>query len=267
MSKEHAILVESTLQVIADTLRSVLEHNLVALYTYGSVLTPSFDSERSDIDCIAVTMRPLSDADLDRIRESLKAAIDATWAKRLQISFLIKGQILVSDTAACLYQFGTLSRTGSDGNPIIWLDHSQRGRVLFGPAAKSLVPTISKEILREALVRELGYLREELFEKPDSQWRNVASYRAYAVLTMCRILYTAAKGILATKPEAAEWARLDPLSDFTDEIQLAARRGEHADANQFSLSRLREMIDVVTDHMSNVGTWGPTTVEKETDRP
>lgn len=254
MSKEHTAHIETVLQSITDTLRSTLDDNLVALYTYGSVFTPDFDPESSDIDCIAVTLRPLSDADLERLRIDLKEAVQAKkWAQRLQISFLASGRLLVSDTTACLYQFGTLSRSGSDGNPIIWIDHFQRGRVLFGPKPESLVPSISKQILWEALVRELGYLRDELVDKPDSNWRDQASYRAYAVVTMCRILFTAATGNLGTKPEAAEWARLGLLSQFTDEILLAARRGRQRDDDKLSLSRLREMIGVVTDQMSRFG--------------
>ena len=132
-----------------------------------------------------------------------------SWTTRLQISFLVKNQLLVwthpSNTSSCLYQLGKLQRCGSDGNPIIWLDHLRTGKVLVGPPANTFLPDITEGLLNAALRREIDYLCDEL-DNPESEWRDVAMYRAYAVLTICRILYTRANGSVASKPMAARWA-------------------------------------------------------------
>src|SRR5260221_10208388 len=70
----------------------------------------------------------------------------------------------------------------------------------------TLFRSITWEMFSQALVRELGYLREEICERPQSQWRDVPMYRAYTVLTVCRILYSFSRGLAVSKPRAAKWA-------------------------------------------------------------
>jgi hypothetical protein len=82
----------------------------------------------------------------------------------------------------------------------------ESGVVLHGAAADSFVPPITAEALHAALAREVRYLREEIVDKPDSEWRDVPKYRVYAVLTLCRVLYSHTYGTVVSKPKAAEWA-------------------------------------------------------------
>ena len=128
------------------------------------------------------------------------------WAKRMQIQFLLQDQVLTMNARACLFQFGVLKRGTSDGNPIVWMNVLRTGRTLFGPPARTFVPAITGDMLAAALERELGYLRDEIIDKPDSIWKDVLEYRTYAVLTVCRILYSAEKGTIVSKPVAARWA-------------------------------------------------------------
>ena len=146
---------------------------------------------------------------------------------------------------SCLYQFGLLKRSGSDGNPIIWINVLKSGVVLYGPRPESLVSPITPEMLFQALEREVGYLREEISQKPESQWRNVPSYRAYAVLTLCRILYSFRKGAIVSKPRAARWA-IKYLPEEWSEIILQALETDDAKRSaDISLFRIEQFIDFV----------------------
>lgn len=179
----------------------------VGIYLHGSLTQRAFNPKRSDVDCIVVTRRGLSDAQLRRLGAWLSRAAEVNqWAARLQMLFLLRNEVLTMNSKACLYQFGLLKRSDSDGNPIIWMNILQSGVVLFGPSPESFVPVITPEMLFQALEREVGYLREEISGKPQSQWRDVPSYRAYAVLTLCRILYSFRKGTIVSKQRAAKWA-------------------------------------------------------------
>ena len=199
--------VSSLLDDLTTQFREILGRNLVGIYLYGSLTQAAFDPERSDIDCIVVTQRDLSDAEFRKIRGWLsRAAQSNRWTLRLQASFLIKDKVLTNDSRACLYQFGKLTRYRSDGNPIVWMNVLKSGKTLYGPNPRSFVAPITPRILFRALERELGYLREEIVEKPDSKWRDVPFYRAYAVLTLCRILYSHKKGTIVSKIRAANWA-------------------------------------------------------------
>jgi hypothetical protein len=186
----------------------LLDENLVGIYLYGSLTQGAFNTERSDVDCIVVIQHELTDGQFTQLDHWLTgAAARSPWVARLQISFLVRETILIDTPGGnCLYQFGRLTRVGSDGNPIIWLNVLGSRAVLLGPPAESFVPPITFEILSKALAREVGYLREEVIEKPASEWRDVPTYRAYAVLTLCRILYSHAHGTVVSKPRAAEWA-------------------------------------------------------------
>jgi predicted nucleotidyltransferase len=224
-AKARALLDDLTTSV-----QLVLGRDLVGMYLYGSITNSSFNPKRSDIDCIVVTRRRLSETQFRKLGSRLGEIAKLNgWTTRLQVSLLVKHGLLVCQETekqtslgdvSCLYQFGVLSRCGSDGNPIIWLDHLRRGKILVGPPAKSFVPEITEEILAAALKRELGYLQEELQEKPDSEWRDVPMYRAYATLTICRILYTDAKGTVVSKPSAASWA----IKHFPDRFRAIIER-------------------------------------------
>src|SRR5207253_2500477 len=164
------------------------------------------------------------------------------WTGRLQLLFLLKHQLLKMDGVGWLYQFARLSRPGSDGNPIVWMNVLDSGRVLFGPPARSFVPRITRVMLNQALVREVGYLKEELVVKRHSQWRDRPSYRAYAVLTLCRILYSYDTGVIVSKPRAARWAlRSIPASHHA--IIRQALQGEEAKSRRrIPLRQIRALL-------------------------
>lgn len=228
---------------IVAGLPGLLGAELVGIYLYGSLLEPGFVPGRSDVDCIAVTERPLDAPTFDRLGHWFASALgeDPRFA-RLQMSLLVRDRVLEDDPAACLYQFGVLRRSGSDGNPIIWLDHFQRGRTLLGPDAASFVPAITPALLHEALVREVGYLREEISLRPDGEWRDRPSYRAYAVMTLCRILHTDATGDVTSKAHAAERAIERTPPEHHGLIRSAGRVSDDVASEELPLPAIERLI-------------------------
>ena len=224
----------------------ILRGNLRGIYLYGSLTQRSFNSGRSDIDCIVVTERDLSDAQFRRLRTWLSAAARSNpWASRSQLSFLIANRVLTINSEACLYQFGRLKRSTSDGNPIIWMNVLDSGVTLYGPNPRSFLPPITPEILFEALKREVHYLREEISEKADSEWRDVPFDRAYAVLTLCRILYSLSQARVVSKPRAAKWAMKQLPEKFRLIILQALDHDRDPEKRSaaISLLRIRQFID------------------------
>jgi len=236
--------VSALLQSLTENLAAILRANLVGVYLYGSITQRAFNPKRSDVDCIVVTKRELSEKQFARLRKWLTVSAKLnSWTTRLQITFLIKDQVLTMTARACLYQFGILKRCGSDGNPIIWLNVLKSGAVLFGPSAESFVPPITSKILFQALQREVGYLREEISNKPKSEWRDVSSYRDYAVLTLCRILYSGRKGTIVSKQTAANWAIKHLPLRWRHIIRQAMRNKSLGRAKRIPLHQIRQFID------------------------
>jgi hypothetical protein len=228
----------------------ILGNNLVGIYLYGSVTQRAFDPSRSDIDGIVVTRRNLTERQFRTLRTWMaRKARSNPWTCRLQLVFLLKNNVLTMNAPACLYQFGRLSRSTSDGNPIIWIDVLKNGVVLSGPTPSSFVPTISATLLVQALEREIAYLRAEMIQKPQSRWRHVPSYRAYVVLTLCRILYSFHTGRIVSKPVAARWAVSSLPLQWHVLIRQASRVEGHKRAGRLPLVRIAQFIAFAEAHV------------------
>lgn len=244
MTRELPSALSALLADIRNELPIVLGSNLVGIYLYGSLTQGAFNPKRSDVDGIVVTGRALTTREFRAVGRWLRrsAAVNP-WTRRLQLSFLLKGRALVRGAPSCLYQFGRLARGRSDGNPIIWLNVLKSGVVLVGPPARSFVPRVDEPTLLSALRRELGYLRTEITTKAHSKWRRVPSYRVYAVLTVCRILYSLRTGTIASKPRAAHWAIAHLPSSHVMLVRLALRAHSEGGAARLALAGIRAFIE------------------------
>jgi len=240
--------VSALLDELGTQLPTLLGKNLVGVYVYGSLTQKAFDPRRSDVDCIAVLRRDLSRAEAKALRTYLaKYSESNAWTRRLQLLILLKHELLKINGVGWLYQFGRLSRSGSDGNPIIWMNVLDTGKVLFGPQPKTFIPRINRSMLNQALSREVGYLREELIDKPRSKWRDVPSYRAYSVLTLCRILYSFNTGAVVSKPRAARWALRSVAAPYHAIIRQALREDETKPRHRIPLRKIRTFLQYAKD--------------------
>jgi hypothetical protein len=83
----------------------------------------------------------------------------------------------------------------------------EQGLVLYGPDPKTFIAPISPEDLKKA---QLATLRSWWTAQIENPFRLLNSdYQAYAVLTMCRALYTLHFGRLTSKAAAASWAQTE----------------------------------------------------------
>jgi predicted nucleotidyltransferase len=132
--------VSALLEDLTQALRILLGENLVGVYLYGSITQGAFNPERSDVDCIVVTDRELTDTQFSQLDAWLnRAGLENPWVARLQISSLLRDEILTTTAKGnCLYQFSWLSRVGSDGNPIIWMNVLECGVTSPIPPAPSV---------------------------------------------------------------------------------------------------------------------------------
>jgi len=110
-----------------------------------------------------------------------------------------------------------LARQESDWIIQRWVLREQ-GVVVAGPPLKPLIEQVSTEALREAV---MGYLREWWLPMLACPARLESSeYQAYAILSMCRALYTLRFGKIASKPVSAGWAQTESV-DWAGMIEQA----------------------------------------------
>jgi hypothetical protein len=197
------------LRVMVSDFPIILSGNLVGLYLWGSLTYDAFDETCSDVDCIGVTRRDLDDREFRHLDEWFKnQGENNRWVKRVDMRFVIDHEFFDKSSQCCgFYHYtGKLVRHGSDGNPIIWMNVGQSGITIWGQDARTVAPHVSHQCLAEALELELKYLKEDLAANAGDRSDKAFVHNAYAVLTACRILYSASQKALASKDQAYGWA-------------------------------------------------------------
>jgi hypothetical protein len=207
------------LQDFLVALQALLGKQLHGFYLYGSLSLGDFDPKSNDVDFLIVTTEELSGKVLDHLREmhATLAANGNPYAQRLEGSY-------ISRTALQRYDpdHADHPTIGSDwevqvarhGSNWIIERHIVRehGVLVWGPSPRSLIDPVSPHELRLAVSEALEQFWQKQLTGPEPEWLRPRHYQAFAVLTMCRALYTLSQGEIVSKPAAAAWAlqTLDP---------------------------------------------------------
>ena len=197
--------VNAVLTHLSASLTELLGEQLIGLYLAGSLTYGDYDPGSSDIDFLAVLCKELSVEQLEAVR-TLHAGIGAAvlrWAKRLEGSYITSAMIVARDRP-------TVPRPYINGGEINLYALQECGVALIGPAPRELFPHIDIEDVRAASRRDLIDHWLPKLADPDAFIQ--AGYdgdhlRAYAVLTMCRILHRAAHDGIVSKRVASTWVK------------------------------------------------------------
>ena len=223
------------------------------MYLHGSLASGDFDPQRSDIDFVVVTAGALPDACDTALAALHLRLIDSGlhWAAKLEGTYFPQQVLRRYAPSDALYPSLNEGSFYMGGHGSDWVIQShilrEHGIVLAGPAPRELIDPVAPDDLRRAM-RSL--LREWWAPMLDDTARlRSDEYQAYAILTMCRALYTLETGAVASKPVAARWAQaaLDARRMALIERALAWRPGmpldmldETLEMIEFTLARSRE---------------------------
>jgi predicted nucleotidyltransferase len=204
--------VNTVLDALRSGAQAALGDHFAGMVVHGSLASGDFDPERSDLDVLVVTADELP-AEMLPALEAMHARLTASglkWATNMEVSYIPRAALRRYDPAHCHHP--ALRADGSfaiDGHGSEWVIQRhivrEKGIVLAGPPAKTLIDPIGPNDLRRAVA---GLLREWWEPQLYDPFRIRSSeYQAYAILTMCRMLYTLEHGTVASKPIAARWAQ------------------------------------------------------------
>jgi hypothetical protein len=204
--------INALLETLLARLQAILEDEFVGLYIYGSLASGDFNPLTSDIDFLAVTSEPLPEATVVRLGE-MHAALwqgDNPWAQRMEAAYIPLYALRRYDPANSTYP-----HLGSDGHfGVEWHESGaviqrwmllDQGIALAGPPLDTLIDPISPDELRAAVASLLEEWWRPRLEDPSILQAD--EYRAYAVQTLCRMLYTREHGAVISKYKAARWAQ------------------------------------------------------------
>ncbi len=182
------------------------------MYVHGSAARGTLNPVSSDIDFLVVTADELPEEMIPALRE-MHARIYASglpWATKLEGSYIPQNALRRYDPArACHPALRVDGSFDVDHHASDWIIQRhvlrEQAIVLAGPHPQTLIDPVTPEDLKRAA---LGILHEWwLPQLQDISRLRSPEYQAYAVLTMCRILYTLKHGTVVPKPVAALWAR------------------------------------------------------------
>jgi len=204
--------VDAMLRRLTIEVRAALAEQLVGVYLHGSLAAGGFELGRSDVDVLVVTEGELGKERLAALAVA-HARLQASglhWVTRLEVSYIPRDALRRYDPNKTVHPALRMDGSfGHDGHGSDWVLQRhvirERGIVLAGPEPHTLIDPVSPEQIRWA-ARET--LHEWWAPQLDDHSRlRSDEYQAYAVLTMCRALYTLHHGDVAPKAAAARWAR------------------------------------------------------------
>jgi len=245
------------LQEIAIDFPKILHGNLVGIHLWGSLTYDAFDEQCSDVDCVVVTSRDLDEREFSELDAWFRSEEEKNrWVKRLDMRFVIDHEFLDKASRCCgfYHHTGKLVRHGSDGNPIIWINVGKSGVTLWGTDAKLIAPQVSDQCLNDGLLLELNYLKEGLTSRSGDRSDKAFVYNAYAVLTACRILYSAHHKTLVSKERAYAWAMetVPPMWHSTIQTARENRLKDSASTTPESERDAMSFVTFVTEEVERI---------------
>lgn len=226
--------VAALLSDLLSSVRALLGDRLVGAYLYGSLALSAFRPDHSDVDILFVLDGELGPEQLSALQDLHRrvAASPSPWATELECAYIPQDDLRRYDHARARHPH--LDRGGSslriEQHDVDWVIQRyvvrEHGITLTGPDPKELIDPITADDLRQALKELMRIWWTPMAVDPARIQSE--SYRAYAVLTMCRILYTRRHGSVISKPAATKWARtvLDPGWHSLIDRALAGKMGD-----------------------------------------
>jgi len=199
--------INELLEILLSEMQKILGEKLVGLYLYGSLVIGDFDPTISDIDLVVALVSDLDDKEFEALQ---KMHVDFAhqhkeWDDRIEVCY-------ISLAALHAVKTGTSQVANiSPGEPfhkretsiewlISWYVVRETSITLFGPSPKTIIEPISKDEFLQVIRTHAKAWDEWIHEMHNRK------SQAYAILTMCRALYTLNYGEQVSKKQAALWA-------------------------------------------------------------
>lgn len=197
---------------LAALLRDEFGSGLLGLYLFGSLASGGFVGGRSDVDLFAVVRDAVDEdrlAGLARLHDAF-AAGHPEWRDRVEVGYVDRGVLRTfagepAGTIAVISPGEPLHVTEPRRGWLLnWHAVCTQGETLQGPPPLELGPVLSEVDFRRIVAEQLAAWQDEIRAAP---WVGyVPAAEGYAVVTICRALYTLETGGQTTKEGAAAWA-------------------------------------------------------------
>ena len=202
--------------------RQIFGDKMAGFYLYGSLIWGDFDIVSSDIDTLCAITSEVTPEEIERLRIMHEEIANESplWRDRVEVHYASL------DGLKHFRKFSSKMGNISPGEPlhiidagIEWLDEwycvQEHAITLFGLDKAEVIPHIEKS---EFIQTICGYARS--FRERIKASQHCRYSQAYAILTLCRALYTLKNEEQVSKLAAARWA-IDFLPEYRNIISNA----------------------------------------------
>jgi predicted nucleotidyltransferase len=204
--------INALLLFMLTKIQAILGDQLAGFYLYGSLSSGDFDPTSSDVDFLVVTREDMSEEIFESLRDmhAIIATSNLPYANYIEGSYIPLKALQRYDphdahhpTIGIDWPF----RVAFHGSNWILERYILRehGVIVYGPSPQTLIDPVTPEEMRIAVCEQLKNFWSAQLDKPE--WLRTRDYQAFAVLTLCRALYTLHHGTVCSKPQAALWAQ------------------------------------------------------------
>lgn len=243
--------INALLDDLLSGMQRILGEKLLGMYLYGSLVWGDFDHDISDIDMLAALESDLDDAEFDAIQHmhDTFAAAHPHWENRIEVQYA---------SAEGLRSFRTKASPMANISPgepfhritagrewlMNWYFVQDYGVTLYGPPPSTLIAPVSKAEFIAAVREHAADWREHV-----NQTKESPPYQAYAILTMCRALYTLHTGKQVSKARAAAWAA-EHIPEWADLIRNALRWRSDPANNRATFAETVAFVHAMIDRIN-----------------
>jgi hypothetical protein len=200
--------INQLLESLLSSMQKILGEKLVGLYLHGSLVIGDFDPTISDIDLVAALASDLDDKEFEALQKMHDdfAHQHKEWDGRIEVCYISLAALqTVKKHTSLVAKVGPGEAFHKRETSIEWLISwyvvREMSITLYGPDPKTIISPISNDEFIEAL---RAYTKAWEVWVHDMQNRKS---QAYAILTMCRALYTLKYDEQVSKKQAALWAK------------------------------------------------------------
>ncbi|MCC2646949.1 MAG: Streptomycin 3-adenylyltransferase [Rickettsiaceae bacterium] len=218
--------VNEIINILLEKVQPILDNNLIGLYIGGSIANNSFVPETSDIDCYIFIENSLTNEAINSIKEIHDKLYLANFPfiDKLEVSYLTLEDLNHFNSKKTRPYFNEgkfyIAQYGFNYIIEIYLLR-EKNIIIMGPNPKEIIKEISNSKLLEAIKANLNdYWKQFLY---DDYKLNRSDYQIFAIVTMCRTLYSLVTKQITSKPMAIEWGLENIDIKWRNLIEIAAK--------------------------------------------
>ncbi|OCL26604.1 hypothetical protein U472_11510 [Orenia metallireducens] len=213
--------VNKLLDKFVSNVNNILKQQLVSIYILGSLAVGDFNLNSSDIDFLVITETNLKKEIITYLRNMHYELVsnNPIWGDRLEGSYISKDKLKEfqpPENPRPYIHKGQLKllRYGNE-----WIIEKyvlkKHGMILKGEDLRSEIKYIKQNDLKRVTLKILYNWWKPMINNKSKLYDD--EYQAYAVLSMCRVIYTLHHGTVVSKPKAARWVKKE-LSEKWDSL-------------------------------------------------